>query len=321
MPNNLSGQVDLVAAIEGTALSALTPPTNNDIASFTDGTLTDTAGDFTAIIDWGDGVTTTGTVVGSNGSFTVQGDHTYADDDFVTPIVTITRTTDSSQLVLFGGVNVADADHLTGNAAPTLVASPNQALTNVVVATFTDTYTGHPDGSDFTVNIDWGDGTTTAGTLIGAGGSFTVTGSHTYATAGQFTITTFMGDDSPDASFANANTQADIGFGGNEVLSAADETVAIAAGTTVATFADNAGLASTDYTATIDWGDGTTTAGVVSGTGGSFTVTSAVSHTYADEGLFNEVVTITCTTDSATIAPSGTVTVFDTDNLSASGTT
>src|SRR4029077_5455125 len=88
----------------------------------------------------------------------------------------------------------------------------------------------------------------------------------------------------------------------------------------VATFADNAGLTSADYTATIDWGDGTTTAGVVSGSGPSFTVASAVSHTYADEGLFTEVVTITRTTDNATIAPSGTVTVADTDNLSGPGT-
>src|ERR1700722_15671393 len=316
MPNNLSGQVDLVAAIEGTALAS-----NTDVASFTDGTVTDTAANFTALIDWGDGVTTIGTVVGSSGAFTVEGGHTYADDDFVTPVVTVTRTTDSSQLVLFGGVNVADADNLSGNSAPTITASPGQALTNVVVATFTDTYTGHPDGSDFTTSIDWGDGTTTTGTLTGSGGSFTVTGSHTYATAGNYTIVTFMADDSPDASFASANTTADIGFGGTEVLSAANETVAIAAGTTVATFADNAGLPSSDYTATIDWGDGTTTTGVVSGSAGSFTVASAVSHTYADEGLFTEVVTITRTTDSATIAPSGTVTVADTDNLHASGTT
>jgi len=316
MPNNLSGQFDLVSAIEGTALAS-----NTDVASFTDGTSTDTAANFTATIDWGDGVTTIGTVVGSNGSFTVQGGHTYADDDFVSPVATITRTTDSAQLVLAGGVNVSDADNLFGQSAPAITGNPNQALTNVLVATFSDTYAGHPDGSDFTVNIDWGDGTTTAGTLTGAGGSFSVTGSHTYATAGNFTITTFMNDDSPDASFASANTQADIGFGGTEVLSAADETVAVAAGTTVATFADNAGLASTDYTATIDWGDGTTTAGVVSGSAGSFTVTSAVSHTYADEGLFTEAVTITRTTDNATIAPSGTVTVADTDALSASGTT
>jgi FG-GAP-like repeat len=312
----LSGQFDLVAAIEGTAL-----PANTDVASFTDDNTNDTAASFTATIDWGDGITTTGTVVGSNGSFTVEGGHTYGDDDFFSPVVTVTRTADNSQLQLFGGVNVSDADNLTGHNQPTIVASPNQPLTNVVVGTFTDTYTGHTDGSDFTVNIDWGDGTTTAGTLTGSGGSFTVTGSHTYTTAGNFTITTFMNDDSPDASFATATTQADIGFGGTEVFSEAVETIAVPSGTTVATFSDNSGLAATDYTASIDWGDGVTTTGSVSGSGGTFTVSSTSPHTYADEGSFTEVVTITRTTDSAIIAPSGTVTVDEDDDLSASGTT
>jgi hypothetical protein len=108
MPNNLSGQFDLVSATEGTAIPL--GPTN-DIASFTDGTNTDLATDFTATIDWGDGNTTTGTVVGANGSFTVQGGNTYADDDFYLPVVTITRTTDNAQLVLqSSGVTVSDAD-------------------------------------------------------------------------------------------------------------------------------------------------------------------------------------------------------------------
>ena len=174
MPTNLSGQVDLVSAIEGTAL-----PGNTDVASFTDSNTSDEASAFIATIDWGDGVTTTGTVVGANGNFTVEGGHTYADDDFVIPVVTVTRTADNTQLQMFGGVNVADADNLTGNSASTIVANPNQALTNVVVATFSDTYTGHTDASDFTVSIDWGDGTTTAGPATGSGGSFSVSGSHT----------------------------------------------------------------------------------------------------------------------------------------------
>src|SRR5262249_18781969 len=141
---NLSGQIDLVSAIEGTAL-----PGNTDVATFTDDNLSDESTAFIATIDWGDGVTTTGTVVGANGNFTVEGGHTYADDNFVTPIVTVTRTADSSSLTLFGGINVSDADHLTGNSAGTISGNSNVALNNVVVATFTDTYTGHPDASDF----------------------------------------------------------------------------------------------------------------------------------------------------------------------------
>src|SRR5262245_14477609 len=122
MANDLSGEFDLVSAIEGTAVA--NDPVNNPIATFTDGTTTDTAENFIAIIDWGDGTTTTGTVSGSNGSFTVADTHTYPDDDFVFPVVTITRNYDNAQLQLFGGVNVSDADHLTGESAPTIVASP-----------------------------------------------------------------------------------------------------------------------------------------------------------------------------------------------------
>src|SRR5437016_4019173 len=101
------------------------------------------------------------------------------------------------------------------------------------LASFTDgTLTDNSE--NFVANIDWGDGTTTAGTLSGSGGSFTVTGSHTYATAGNFTITTFMNDDTPDSASAVATTQADVGFGGTEVFSAAQETIAVPTGTTVA---------------------------------------------------------------------------------------
>jgi len=312
MPTTLDGQLDLSAATEGTAL-----PSNTDVASFTDDNLADTASSFTATIDWGDGTTTSGTVVGSNGSFTVDGGHTYADEGFPTATVNVTRTADNTQLSMSGTVPVADADNLTGHSAPAITANPNQALTNVTVATFTDTYTGNT-AADFTTSIDWGDGTTTTGVLSGSGGNFTVTGSHTYTTAGRFTITTFMNDDTPDAAAGFATTIAGIGFGGNGVPQ--EVTEGTSSGTvTVATFNDNASLPASNYTATIDWGDGTTTSGVVSGSGGSFSVTG--SHTYADEGDFTSNTTITRTTDNAQIQMSGAITVDEGDVLAASGVT
>ena len=316
MTTHLDGQFDLASTEEAKAL-----PGNTDVASFTDANLNDTAGDFTATIVWGDGTTTTGaTVVGSNGAFTVEGGHTYTDEGSFAASVTIVRTVDNSQLVLNGDVAVADADRLTPQNTPTITGNPNQALTNVVVATFTDTNTANGVG-DFTVSIDWGDGTTTGGTLTGSNGVFTVTGSHTYAAAGQYTITTFMGDDTPDAAFSDATTTAAIGFGGNETLRSATETVAVTSGTQVATFVDNTGLPASDYTAIIDWGDGTTTGGIVSGSNGSFIVTTASDHAYADEGNFTLTANITRTTDHATTAASDTVTVADDDAISASGTT
>jgi hypothetical protein len=262
-------------------------------------------------------------VTGANGSFTVTADHIYADDDFESPVLTITRTADNSVLQLFGGVNVSDADTLSGHSAANISGNPGVALTNVTVATFSTNSFGATHQGDFTVNIDWGDGQTTAGTLSLSGTTYTVTGTHTYASAGNFTITTFMNDDSPDTAFSSATTTADIGFGGTETFSFAQETVAVPAGTTVATFADNSGDPVTDYTASIDWGDGTTTPGVVSGSGPSFTVTSSVAHTYPDEGLPTATVTIARAADglvpAATITPSGTVTVSEADFLDASG--
>src|SRR5262249_15036159 len=118
-----------------------------------------------------------------------------------------------------------------------------------------------------------------------------------------------------------ATTTAAIGFGGTATLQSATEFVAVPGGTTVAVFADNSGsLPANDYTAMIDWGDGNTTAGTVSGSSGSFTVTSSA-HTYADEGLFALNVDIERTTDSVSTTVSGTVTVADNDVLSATGTT
>jgi len=321
MPNNLSGQFDLLTATEGM-------PVSNDIASFTDDTPGDTAADFTVTIDWGDNITTTGTVVGSAGSFTVQGSHTYADDGLYSPVVTVTRTTDNIQLVLQSpGVTVGfgSGDVLTGQGQPAIVSNAT-TLTNVVVATFTDPYLGS-GVNDYFTTIDWGDGNVTAGTLtLGNDNVYTVTGSHAYATGGQFTITAFMSDDNPgdNAPFAFAQTAADLGYGGSEVLSGAIETIAVPVGTKVATFVDNtASLPASDYSAQIDWGDGTTTPGTVSAgsVAGTFTVTSAVAHTYADEGLYTETVTVTRSTDSAQIALSGTVAVEDTDVLSGSATT
>src|SRR5262249_44128188 len=254
----LTGQIDLTAAQEGVAIANTT-----DIASFTDDNLTDTASAFTALIDWGDATTTPGTVTGSNGNFTVEGGHTYADEGFPLATVTITRTADNTQIAPSATIPVADADNLTGQSAPTISGNPNQALTNVVVATFTDTFTGNTP-SDFTSSIDWGDGTTSTGVISGTGGSFTVTGSHTYATAGQFTITTFMNDDAPEAASGFATTTAAIGFGGQEAPLEVTEGSPLT--TTAATFNDNTpGLNAGDYVATIEWGDGTTPAGTVHG--------------------------------------------------------
>ena len=118
-----------------------------------------------------------------------------------------------------------------------------------------------------------------------------VSGSHTYAEEGTFNGAVSYVNDCGSHKVAFQAKVADA------ALSAAGVPVSATAGVqfnaTVATFADAdpAGVVS-DYTATINWGDGAISAGGVSAaSGGGFAV--AGSHTYASPGAYRTSVTIT----------------------------
>jgi hypothetical protein len=66
-PITATGQA--VTATEGQSFSGT-------VATFTDPDTNATASEYSATIDWGDGNTSTGTISGSGGSFSVSGSHT-----------------------------------------------------------------------------------------------------------------------------------------------------------------------------------------------------------------------------------------------------
>ena len=141
-------------------------------------------------------------MTGSNGSFAVSGGHTYADEGTDPLTVTITRTSDNTQIAPTGNVTVGENDVLTPQGV-TISANVNQAF-STAVASFTDTDTVSVAG-DFTASINWGDGTpVTAGTVTGSNGSFQVSGSHTDAAAGQEIVAVTMTDDGPGTATATA---------------------------------------------------------------------------------------------------------------------
>jgi uncharacterized repeat protein (TIGR01451 family) len=277
-----------VTATEGQAFSG-------PVATFSDTNTSSPASDFSAMIDWGDGTTTGGTVAGSAGSFTVSGSHTYADEGPFHPTVSVRENSPgTASASATGTALVAEGDTLTGSGV-NVNATEGQAFSGPV-ATFTDTtYPGNP-GSDFGATIDWGDGTTTAGTVAAAGGgTFTVSGSHTYADEGPFSVKVVLTDNAP--STASATAMASAAVAEADSLTAGATTFSATEGSafsgTVATFTDtNPSAPAGDFTATIDWGDGTTDAGTVSGAaGGPFTV--AGSHTYAEQGTHSVRVVLT----------------------------
>ncbi len=138
--------------------------------------------------------------------------------------------------------------------------------------------------------IEWGDGTATAGTVDEA--NSTVSGTHTYAQAGTYDGSVTYHNDGGSGEHKIA-FQAKVA---NAALSATGVPVSATADAqftgTVATFTDaNPQSVASDFTATIDWGDGTATAGTIgTAAGGGFTVTG--SHTYANGGTYTTSVTI-----------------------------
>ena len=72
-------------------------------------------------------------------------------------------------------------------SAPKTLSGKNQS--NVTVATFTHA-NGVEPASAFVATINWGDNTTSTGTITESGTTYTVKGSHTYATRMPHTVTT-----------------------------------------------------------------------------------------------------------------------------------
>jgi hypothetical protein len=173
------GNFSLAPTTEGSAFSGVQ-------VNFSDATSTDTPASFTATINWGDGTTSIPTISGSTGAFSMNLGHTYAEEGAYTVVLSVS-TGPGNSATATTGETVNDAP-LTATAGSPFVFTPNVALTNILVLTFTD---GDPNApaTDYTATINWGDGTTSAGTVAqGAGNIFDVTRMHTYGAGGTFTV-------------------------------------------------------------------------------------------------------------------------------------
>jgi Fibronectin type III domain len=145
----------------------------------------------TPTINWGDGTApSAGKVAPNTGQLT--GTHTYANEGSYHASFTYTNSDGFPETRPFD-VKVQDAP-LTAVTGVPVSAIPGVAV-KAKVATFTH---ANPAGaaSDYTATITWGDGTaSTTGTVsAAAGGGFEVTGSHTYAVAGQYTTSVTIND-------------------------------------------------------------------------------------------------------------------------------
>jgi PKD repeat protein len=155
------------------------------VASFSDADPNGTTSDYTATIDWGDGTSSPASIDGS-GLFTASGSHTYAEEGLYDITVKVDDAGGSTTTAVTKAT-VADAA-LTATGFTFKSANP----VNGTVANFTD---ADPNGtvSDYTATINWGDGSSSPGTVSGAG-PFKVSGTHLYIGIGPYTIATHVCD-------------------------------------------------------------------------------------------------------------------------------
>jgi len=294
-------------AVATTSLAAAGVPFTGVVATFSDDNPLATISDFQAMIVWGDGHTSTGTIVAPtppNSFFSVTGTNTYATTGSFTAQVTIrdvggsTATASSTVTVVYPA---------TGN-----VINPVEGqLFSGQVASFSDPQTTGQVGQ-YTATINWGDNTTaTTGVITFTGGTdFTVAGSHTYAEEGPYPLTVTV--TGPNGRTFLANGQAVVADAPLHASAAAifpNPTTLVPFTGVVATFTDDDPMGTAaDYQATIVWGDGHTSTGTIAGPGnnGFFTVTGT--NTYATAGSYVFTVTIvdnggsTVTTSPSTIS-------------------
>lgn len=154
------------------------------------------------------------------------------------------------------------------------------------VAHFTD-----PDpnamASEYMAAIDWGDASSSAGTISGpTGGPFAVTATHTYHQEGSYTVTVTITDTDTPGNTATVTSTATVGDAALTATCAAPAVSPMTFSGPTATLGDaNPFGTVSDFTATIDWGDLSSSPGTVSGPmGGPFTVSG--SHSYGSTGTF-----------------------------------
>ena len=206
-------------------------------------------------------------------------------------LLTITDTNDNQVALAASQVNLFD---------PVLVDPPVNVSAQVgnsfqaTVASFSTTDLTAPT-SEFTAVVNWGDGQTTDGAIVANGtGKFLVVGSHAYSQTGVFSVSTTIRDDEGQA-VSDTSTAAVSG----PPLVAKALTIKASPRRTfsgsVATFTGSSFATAAEYSVLINWGDGSTSAGVVQAVGSAprgkiFAVLG--SHTFARHKTYRSSVSI-----------------------------
>jgi streptogramin lyase/PKD repeat protein len=246
-------------------------------------------------VDWGDGSTPTAGALSPDPiglldtvflGGQVSGSHTYAQAGSYSVTVTIDGTGPTGAAMTTSFVETFTVVDPTASPQPPLVLQAGKSIAYQGPLAIFSTPTPHDaSGSDFTATVDWGDGSApTAGTVVGGSDQnigppppsfepfagpvslFQVSGDHTYATLGTFTVTVTLSDKFGHSSTESTSIQVKPGplviTPTSPIIVTADPTPASSDpnhdSISLGTLTDYTGAlpSLTSISATVNWGDG-----------------------------------------------------------------
>jgi PKD repeat protein len=246
-----------LAGVEGTALTTV-------VASFDDQNPFGTADQFTATINWGDGHSSSGTVVPVVGvsKFEVSATNTYEEFGTYSVTVQIRSVNGTSTAQATSVVTVAGAPLTFVELRPDPVIIEGRFVRgeepSILAAYFRDA-NPFSQGDDFAATIDWGDGfVTTDGIVVSRveAGRFFFNGKHTYSFAGSYPVRVHVSDEG--GSTAEISTTLVVVDAPLVPIDAEINAVrGLPYSGLVGSFIDpNVFSHEGQFTATVDWGDG-----------------------------------------------------------------
>ena len=114
---------------------------------------------------------------------------------------------------------VPEAPIVVSSPIKVTVTSKSLSVSKEVVATFTHA-NGVEPASNFVATINWGDNSTSTGTVTKSGTTYSVTGSHTYSKSGTYTVTTTVTDPGGDPPVGATQNAAAMVATGNATIPA-----------------------------------------------------------------------------------------------------
>lgn len=252
-----------------------------------------TTGDFAYSIDYGNGQTAAGTVAhNTTGIYTIDANVTYAAAGTYATRITIADSAGET-ISLTGSAVVTvpvttiplTAQGINVSSQEDIALAPNAVgVDNVVVATFSGPV------AVYSATINWGDHTTSAGQVVAlGGGQFYVklpTGQQkVYANPGSYNVSVVITSGTQTATATSVATITDTPLVASQHL-VLQPLIGRIVLNIVATFTDDIDALTRSFTATINWGDGSTSTGLVVRIGnGSFVVLGL--HSYRRSGNYN----------------------------------